>query len=166
MAKLSTLDLVARANAGTTFSPTYPALDADTGKYAPILSADGTPATLTMLGSDSDIAKRLNRQQRATLQNRLSAMAFRGEKQEGLTEDDLAAQEAHDLEIVIACTVAWTGFEDDDDDATPCTPETVRAVYESAPYLVEQAMRHLRDRSRFFDLSLTRSGLQRATVSA
>jgi hypothetical protein len=157
MAKLSSLDLTTRANVGTTFTPHLPVLDAATGEYKPILGADGTPATITLLGADSDVAKRLTRRQRAHLQNRMSALAFRGEKQDGLTEEDIAAQEEHDLEIVVACTAAWSGFEDDHDVPLPCTESNVRALYVSAPYLVEQAMRHLRDRGRFFVQSSTLS---------
>lgn len=157
MAKLSTIDITTRANAGTTFTPQLPTLSAH-GEYEPIRGADGTPATITLLGADSAVAKRLTRQQRATLQNRMAGMAFSGKKQDGLTESDIEAQEAYDLDLVVACTVAWTGFEDDDDAPLPCTEAHVRALYEAAPYLVDQALRHLRDRSRFFGPSLSPSG--------
>lgn len=152
MAQLARLNLVAAANRGTPFVPTYPTLD-ETGEYPPILGGDGAPATITLLGADSDVARRLTRQQRATLQNRMAALAFTGKAQHALSEQDIAEQEAHDLELVVACTVAWSGFEDDDGAPLSCTPENARALYESAPYLVEQAMRHLRDRARFFDPS-------------
>jgi len=149
MAKLSAIDITTRANAGTTFTPHEPTLDAH-GEYPPIRGADGVPATITLLGADSAVAKRLTRQERATLQNRMAGLAFSGKKQDGLTEADIAAQEAYDLDLVVACTVAWTGFEDDDDAPLPCTEDHERALYEAAPYLVDQAMRHIRDRGRFF----------------
>lgn len=157
MAKLSRLDLVSAANRGTPFTPTYPTVGPD-GEYPPILGADGAPASITLLGADSEVARRLTRQQRAHLQNRMAALAFTGKQQAALSELDIAEQEAHDLEIVIACTVDWSGFEDDDDHPIPCTPENARRLYESAPYLVDQAMRHLRDRARFFAPSSTPSG--------
>jgi hypothetical protein len=156
MAKLSTIDITTRANAGTTFTPHLPTLTPQ-GDYELIYGADGTPATITLLGADSTVARRLTRQQRATLQNRMAGMAFSGKKQDGLTEADIAAQEAHDLDLVVACTVAWTGFEDEHDTPLPCTEDHVRALYEAAPYLVDQALRHLRDRGRFFGPSSTPS---------
>jgi hypothetical protein len=165
MAKLGHIDITAAANAGTTFTPHLPTIG-PTGQFDPILGADGTPATLTVLGADSSVARRLSRQFRATMQNRMAALAFSGAKQEGLTEADLQAQEDHDLELVVACTVAWTGFEDDDDQPLPCTPEHVRTLYESAPYLIEQAMRHIRDRSRFLAPSSAPSAAPPDTGSA
>ena len=165
MAKLARLNLAAAANRGTPFTPTYPVLGED-GEYPPILGADGAPATITLRGADSDVARRLTRQHRATMQNRMAALAFGGKQQTALTEQDIAEQEAHDLELVIACTIAWTGIEDDDDQPIPCTPENARRLYEAAPYLVEQAMRHLRDRSRFFAPSSTPSAAPSTTDSA
>lgn len=131
----------------------------DEGEAPALLAVDGTPATLTLLGADSPTAKRQGYHKQAAAQNRLYANAFSGKKKRGatVTPDDIAEQEADDLETLVALTVGWHGFEDSNDKPIPFSADEVRSLYASSPMIREQALEFINQRANFFDKSPTRS---------
>ena len=74
-----------------------------------------------------------------------------------MTAEDIAEQEADDLETLVALTVAWHGFEDSDDKPLPFSPDAVRSLYASSPMIREQALEFIGQRANFFDKSPTPS---------
>ncbi len=167
MAKIAALKLSTHAEEGATLIVRDPfgAID-DDGELPPLRAADGTPATLTLLGADSAVARRLDYQRAARAQNRLYASAFaKGKKPVLVTPEDVAEQAAHDLDRLVALTVTWHGFEDEDDHPIPFSPEAVRALYEENPFIREQALAFIADRARFFARSSTPSAPSSSTSS-
>jgi hypothetical protein len=165
MAQLGTLKLKQQAEAGVTMVVRNPFGTADEdGELPPLMAADGSPATLTLLGADSDTARRLDFRRGAAAQNRLVAGMYAKTKQRGVvTADDLAEQAAHDLDRLVALTVTWHGFEGDDDQPLPFSPEAVRELYEQNPFIREQALGFIEDRTRFFAPSSTPSAPSSST---
>lgn len=160
MARIEKLNLLAAASAGAAMIVRDLTADTnDDGDAPPLLAIDGTPATLTLLGSDSPQAKRQGYHKQAAAQNRLYANAFSGKKQKGatVTAEDIAEQEADDLETLVSLTVAWHGFEDADDQPIPFSAEAVRSLYASSPMIREQALEFIAKRANFFAKSPTRS---------
>jgi hypothetical protein len=168
MAKIGSLKFKQQAEQGATMVVRDPFGEAnEDGELPPLLAADGTPATLTMLGADSDVAKRLDYQRAATAQTRMVAAAFGGKKRSVLvTAEDIADQHAHDLARLVALTVDWHGFEDEADHPIPFSPEAVQALYEQNPFIREQALRFVSDRAAFFAPSSTPSARSSSTTSA
>jgi hypothetical protein len=175
MAKLSTRRLKQKAEEGAQMivrDRLAPIVEDETspynGEYPPLLSRDGLPCTLTLLGADSETAKRMDRQRQATAQNRVT-LAFMGtkKKQESsiFTPDDIAEQADYDLNRVTALTVGWYGFEDDNDEPVPFTAEDVRFLYVQDPDIREQAISFIGDRARFFARSSTPSAPTSSTSS-
>lgn len=167
MAKLRTLKLVDQAAAGAVcivrdrFAPVV------NGEFPPLLAADGSPVTLTLLGADSPAAKRLGYQRAAQAQNRLYASAFGKQKDATIvvTPDDVAEQAAFDLERLVTLTIDWHGFEDDEDQPVAFSKELVRELYEQNPDIREQAMAFVEDRATFFGRSSTPSAPSLPTSS-
>lgn len=62
----------------------------------------------------------------------------------------LAEFEPQALASIVATTKAWSGVVDEDDHPVACTPETVRALYEAAPWIREQVQAAVTERARFF----------------
>lgn len=168
MAKLSTLKLKAQAEAGATLILRDPfAEPQDDGDQPPLQAGDGTPATLTLLGADSETAKRLDYQRAAAAQNRVYASAFgKGKKSAVVTPEDIAEQAVYELDKLVALTVSWHGFEDDAGAPLPFSPEAVRELYAQNPFIREQALAFLGDRARFFGRSAMPSALSSNTTSA
>jgi hypothetical protein len=167
MAKLSSLNLVDRAGRGAVLvvrDTTQPV--GEDGEHPAILAADGSPATLTLLGMDSPQARRIQYRTRAAFQSRVLARAHAAQKADGITPDDIAEQAEADLDLLVALTVDWHGFEDDDDQPIPCTPAAVRALYAASPIILEQALAFVQDRRRFFGPPSTPSAGTSSTSSA
>ncbi len=161
MARLEKLNILTRATAGATMivrdvhgEPN------DDGDAPTLLAIDGTPASLTLLGADSPQAKRQGYHKQAAAQNRLYANAFSGKKNKRgatVTPDDIAEQEADDLETLVALTVDWHGFEDSNDKPIAFSADAVRSLYASSPMVREQALDFINSRANFFEKSPTRS---------
>jgi hypothetical protein len=115
-----------------------------------------------VLGAASREAKRFTYEVRATFQNRVTARTIAnaarrsGRGQQGdvasavhVTADDIAAQEAHDLDKMAALTVAWHGFEDDNDQPVPFTTAAVRELYALNADILAQAVEYHNEASHF-----------------
>lgn len=168
MAKIASLKLATKAEAGATMIVRDPFGEPDDeGEIPALLAADGTPATLTLLGADSEVARRLDFRRAAAAQNRLYAQAFgKGKRQAVVTAEDIAEQATHDLEKLVTLTVGWHGFEDEDGDPLPFTADAVRELYAQNPFIREQALSFIADRSRFFGQFSTPSAPSSSTTSA
>lgn len=165
MAKISSRRLKARAEEGAEMivrDRLAPLVDDETspfdGEFPPLLSREGTPCTLTLLGGDSETAKRFDRQRAAAAQNRVVVSMFgKGKARGNVTVEDIAEQAQHDLDKLVTLTVGWYGFEGEDDEPIPFSAEAVRELYEQDPDTREQAIQFIGDRAAFFARSSTRS---------
>ncbi|MFN9087349.1 MAG: hypothetical protein ACK6DP_12370 [Gemmatimonas sp.] len=168
MAKLGTLKLKTKANEGATMIVRDPFGEAnDDSEFPPLLAEDGTPATITLLGADSDAARRYDHQRAAEAQNRLYASAFgKAKKSVVVTPEDIAAQAQYELDKLVALTVGWHGFEDDEGQPLAFTADAVRELYAQNPFVREQALGFIMDRARFFGPSSTPSAPSSSTTSA
>jgi hypothetical protein len=168
MAKIGSLKLAQRAEQGATMTvrDTLAETDED-GELPPLLAADGTPATLTLLGADSETARRLDYRRQAAAQNRVVTSMFGGKSKRGaVTADDIAEQYDHDLNRLVTLTVGWHGFEDDEGEPLPFSAEAVKELYAQNAFIREQALSFIQDRTRFFAPSSTPSAPSSSTSSA
>jgi hypothetical protein len=167
MAKIGTLKLKTKADAGATMIVRDPFGEmGEDGEYPALLAADGTPATLTLLGADSDTARTLDFRRAAAAQNRLYAtMNSKAKKGAVVTAEDVADQAAHDLDRLVTLTVGWHGFEDEAGEPLPFTAEAIRDLYAENPFIREQALVFVSDRARFFAPSSTLSAPSSSTIS-
>lgn len=93
---------------------------------------DGNPVTLKLLGPDSDRYRSMTRAQvRKRIQRASAGVAA--------PADSYAEDEADALDILVACTVGWSGVNTTKGEPIPCTPETVRALYQGFPVIRDQA---------------------------
>lgn len=103
----------------------------------PYLAADGTPATIGVVGSE---AKDYRRAEDA-ISRRMLRMGRRS------TPDDLRenriAQHA-------ACVRRWHGWEDDYDADVPCTPENVKTLLGAAEHILDQVVAGVIGHASFF----------------
>lgn len=102
---------------------------------------DGQPVTLTLLGPDSDKYRAMTRAQVRKRFSRMSAS--------DAAKDTFAEDEADALEILVACTVDWSGILTTKGEPIPCTPETVRALYSGFPVIRDQADVFMASRANF-----------------
>ena len=107
----------------------------------PLLAADGSPATVTVLGRES---KRV----RAAVSANTSRM-LRGRK----AKLDAADIRANRVAVAIAAVTGWHGFEVDGADA-PCTEDNLRAFFR-AEYTLEQVESAISGHADFFTTSST-----------
>jgi hypothetical protein len=124
------------------------------GLGAPLLAADGTPCTLTLMSPESPAAKARQYRRTAAARNRLEARLHAGSAKGDatpaeLTPEDIEREELADLEDLVALTVGWHGFEDDDGQPVPFSPENVRALYLACPPIRQQALTFALDGRNF-----------------
>lgn len=104
----------------------------------------GNPVTLTLLGVDSDAYRK------ATRKNMNKRFARRNPGK--ITAEEL---EVESLEVLAACTAAWSGIISRDGKDVPCNPANAKALYEAAPELRDQVDRFINDRANFLQTSAT-----------
>jgi hypothetical protein len=169
MAKLSTINLSARAEAGAVFilrdytAPIVNDTDSeDDGKRPALLGADGTRAFVVLRGIDSPRVQAARAKAQAAFQDRVTARALASQhgskKKRGAdlaealtaTADDIALQESQDIEELVAATISWSGLEQDDGSPWPCEPSNARALWAADPANREAARQFMRDREDFF----------------
>lgn len=162
MAKLSSLQLTTRAEVGATMIVRdFLAKPDDKGQLPPLLARDGTPCTITFMGIDSPVARRLRHERRAASRNAMLAAMYTKAESGGelqvATADAEAEAEQHSVAELVGLTLAWHGFEDDDDVPLPCTPEHTEALFAQCDPIREQASRFIYDRADFFGASASGS---------
>lgn len=107
------------------------------GAWMDITLPDGslTDSKILILGRDSDVFKK--RIQKVADQNR--------SKRKGLPVGEL---ERASKEVYIACTVDWKNIEINKK-ALECTNENIRDFYEKYPWVLDQVMEFVEDRTNF-----------------
>jgi hypothetical protein len=150
MAEISSIFLRSRAEAGAKMTVTNPLNPTEL-----LLGADGTPATITLIGIDSKVARRHQHRLDAAKESKIYEKAFNKANDESMdlgnvvTEDDIEARDEVSIDLLVALTVAWSGFEMAGE-PFPCTAENARRLYEESPPIRAQADAFVRDRARFF----------------
>ena len=104
-------------------------------------AADGSPATITLLGSESKKLRAVSdKQTRRVLRDQRTKM----------TPEELRANR---IELATAAVIDWHGFEDDAGNPIPCTAENVAEVLAAAPHVLEQVESGVRRHASFFSAS-------------
>lgn len=116
------------------------------GTGEPLLDKDDAPVTITLAGVDSDRFRDVVRSQTKRRLNGGSAA--------GAPKPDA---EAEAIELLVKCTLAWSGIGLGSDRELECTPENVRAIYSDprVPWLRQQVDRFIADRANFLKASAT-----------
>lgn len=122
------------------------------GKYPPLIGPDGVPVTLTMMGADSPVARKLDRRLRVDNQSKLIARVRSGESDGAHTIEEEESIERHQIEKCARMTKAWTGIVVSETDfaPSPCTFEAAVALFEDDEDIRQQALDFVEDRPSFF----------------
>lgn len=146
--KLSYFNVTAHANAGATLTVRdFRVVATVDGPVPPLLGADGEPATITLLGLDSNVGKNHQNQSAADAQNRV--FATMGKKTASVSAEDVAEQHERDIALLVSLTTDWRGFEDEAGDAIPFSPEAVRELYHDCPPIRDQVFAFVSDRRNY-----------------
>lgn len=104
---------------------------------------NGNPVTITLLGVDSETYRKA---QRKNMNKRFSR------RNPGkITAEEL---DVESLEVLAACTTAWSGICDRSGNPVPCNAANAKALYEAAPELRDQVDRFINDRANFLPTSV------------
>jgi len=98
--------------------------------------------TVTLLGQDSKVYRKLQMSKQQAALNRIS----KGKKAVDFDAEKLAEDSIDDL---VKLTTAWSGFTLDGKDLE-CTPENVRTVYADWSWIKEQVQEFVGNRANFF----------------
>lgn len=104
---------------------------------SPILKADGSPITITLLGKDSDA---WIRHENAMGDRRLNQRGGAKLKMEGLKAENVAGY--------AKCTVSWDGIGLGEDES-PCTYENALKLYTKYPAIRDQVDEFMGERANF-----------------
>jgi len=98
--------------------------------------------TITLLGQDSKVYRKLQMSKQQAALNRIS----KGKKAVDFDAEKLAEDSIDDL---VKLTTAWSGFTLNGKDLE-CTPENVRTVYADWSWIKEQVQEFVGNRANFF----------------
>ena len=173
MAKIKTRAFKSRSNAGATlivrdrFAPIVTDEQSPFfGEYPPLRNADDAQVTITLLGPESDVARRFDAERRATVANRFNLASGKGGASLLLTPEQIAEQYAHDTARLVAMTVAWTGMTDAEGAPVEFSDEEARELYTEDVDIREQALQFIGDRTHFFARFSTPSAPSSSIISA
>lgn len=144
--KLSRLNIKQAVNAGVWVDILMVAdidYTAPDGTVVQLREGDPSGMSLRLLGTDSEVYR--ERQEKA--------FAARLKKKAGNKDaETLAEAEARAVDLLVALTVDWKGFDDDDGNPIPFSEKAVRDVYADEGYrwLRDQADTAANQRRRFF----------------
>lgn len=120
----------------------------------PLLTSDGKPVELDMVGMDSERYRKGRRKMTAKRLEKAAKKA--GSQGPALTAEDfereLADRERDNIETVAAGVVGWRGIGLDAEE-TPWSPENVIAAFDRFPWLWAQANIYLGNRANFLKAS-------------
>lgn len=115
----------------------------------PLLNAKKEPVTLTLIGADSKLYRKIVRKHARARVERTKKL--KGEPQE---DDTLIEEiEAEDLELIVACTLGWSGILDSKNAPVKFSKKAAEAFYTQMPIAKEQADRAIVDRAHFIKAS-------------
>ena len=126
----------AASEAGFTFEPRYP-------------NGQGIGATITVRGPESAQVRTLLRRQLAELQARELQAKKRGKDVEVPALEELEAQA---IDLAVAYTIGWSGFEDDGVPMEP-TEANFRAIYTDYSWIRRQVIDEAQDLGNFAQIS-------------
>jgi hypothetical protein len=138
---LSEIDTKAGADAGAELQLLR--LDA-----SPLLNKKKEPITLTLLGSDSSLYRRLNREL-----GRARLARMQKSRTTATTDEELDRIEKEDIDLLARITTGWSGILDTKDKPIPFSLENAVDLYTKFPVAREQAERFVVDRGRFIQPS-------------
>jgi hypothetical protein len=98
--------------------------------------------TITLLGQDSKVYRKLQMGKQQAALNRIS----KGKKAVDFDAEKLAEDSIDDL---VKLTVSWSGFTLEGK-KLDCTPENIRSVYADWAWIKEQVQEFVADRANFF----------------
>lgn len=113
--------------------------------------------TITLLGQDSKVYRKIQLAKQQTALNRIS----KGKKAVDFDAEKLAEDSIDDL---VKLTVSWTGFTLDGD-KLECTPDNVRKVYGEWVWIKEQVAEFVAERANFFRTNASTTNTVRKTNS-
>lgn len=113
--------------------------------------------TITLLGQDSKVYRKIQLAKQQTALNRIS----KGKKAVDFDAEKLAEDSIDDL---VKLTVSWTGFTLDGD-KLECTPDNVRKVYGEWVWIKEQVAEFVAERANFFRTNTPTTNTVRKTNS-
>ncbi len=113
--------------------------------------------TITLLGQDSKVYRKIQLAKQQTALNRIS----KGKKAVDFDAEKLAEDSIDDL---VKLTVSWTGFTLDGD-KLECTPDNVRKVYSEWVWIKEQVAEFVAERANFFRPNATTTNTVRKANS-
>lgn len=103
----------------------------------PITGDDGNPATITLLGADSEKVIAIRN---AMIDKRMKT---------GRVVNSAADGDAQGIEFIARCTISWVGIKVDGK-ALECNFPNATALYKRFPWLREQADNFIGTRANFF----------------
>jgi hypothetical protein len=113
--------------------------------------------TITLLGQDSKVYRKIQLAKQQTALNRIS----KGKKAVDFDAEKLAEDSIDDL---VKLTVDWTGFTLDGS-KLDCTPDNVRKVYGEWAWIKEQVAEFVAERANFFRTNAPTTNTVRKTSS-
>ena len=113
--------------------------------------------TITLLGQDSKVYRKIQLAKQQTALNRIS----KGKKAVDFDAEKLAEDSIDDL---VKLTVSWSGFKLDGD-KLDCTPDNVRKVYGEWVWIKEQVSEFVAERANFFRTNAPTTNTVRKTSS-
>jgi hypothetical protein len=108
--------------------------------FTPLVRNDGTPMTVEVYGKFSDKYKQVqNSQQNARLKR-----AQRSGGKVPVTAQELRAER---LNLVVTCVKDWNIVLDGE--TPPCTPDSVKSVFDRLPWVMDQVEEAMEDTQAF-----------------
>lgn len=133
---LTQIDTTTLANSGVEMTVQQP------GSNLPVRNINGDPVKLRLLGTDSEHYQQMERE--ATLA-RVQAAA----SNPGLSEDALRRQENRAIEVLVMCTVGWSGVVDMEGQEIAFSASGAEALYRRYPAIRDQVDRFIATRANF-----------------
>lgn len=118
-----------------------------------------TGATITLAGPEHEKSRALSLAQERKMRKGI-------EKSGRIQLDDPEVEADRLIDELVAVTLAWDGFADDEGKPIAFTAENVRAAYVGVPWLRRQMMEARRDSGNFIKRSASSSSTTPAPVSA
>jgi hypothetical protein len=112
----------------------------------PLIARNGDPVVIRVLGADSTKYRSLTR---AQMRKRMEAAA--NNKQDAVADVDETDREV--IEILVACTVGWSGVLNTEGTPIPFTEENVRKLYAAYPVIRDQVDVFISNRANFIQAS-------------
>ena len=106
------------------------------------------PETGALVGAEIELASANHPKRKQCEFNHSRALRAKVAKKGRLQLTDPQDDADYEIDHLVACTLSWTGFARDGK-PIECTPGEIRAVYESAAWLRDQATEFLRDSANF-----------------